>query len=180
MHSSSPATFNMALLFENIKSNGVDSARITAFLKSKNIRDYRICADESLNKGNSFSDISFDLAHYLFDSINFHQLFGTNNEKEIIQYKINIYNNLISHFKLDLLDEYRHAVIKNSKEYGPKISSYIKHLLERSIKLHKNTDEFGTSAEGIENFWYVVDHYIFVNKVKAELTSLKCLIANAE
>lgn len=180
MHSSIPATFNMALLFNNIKASESDSAKVLSFLRSKNIRDYRISADESLNKGHSFADISFDLVHYLFDSINFHQLFNTNNEEDVLQIKIDIYNDIVSHFKLDLLEEHPHARVKSQNEYSTKLRSYTECILQRSISLHKNMDEFGTVAEGVENFWFVVDHYIFVNKVKQELNSLKTLRANAE
>lgn len=180
MHSSVPATFNMGLLFENIKVNKTESNKVMDFLKYKNIRDYRISADESLNKGHSFCDLSFDLAHYLFDSINFHQLFGVNENRFVIQKKIDIYNDVVSHLKFDMLDEGRYALIKNTNEYLPKLRTYTKNLIKRSVELHKAIDELNTVEEGVQHFWQIVDHYIFTNKIKCELDRLKTVIANSD
>ena len=180
MRSSAPATFNMAVLFDIINANKSDAFRLLKFLKEKNIRDYRICADESTNKGHSFCDIDFDLVHYLFDCINFHQVFSTTDENEIIRFKIDVYNNVVAHFKLDLMEECQDTRIKSTKEYGSKLSNYLKIAVARSVSLHRAMDEYGTRVEGVENFWYVVDHYIFINKVKHELNSLKSLRANAD
>jgi hypothetical protein len=180
MRSIIPATFNMGLLFNNIKTHQRDADKITKFLKTNSIRDYRICPDELINKGHGFSEISSDLIHYLFDSINFHELFNTTDDKKLIEQKINVYNNVVSHYKLCLVDEFRHANITSEKEYQTKICVYLKEVVRRSIVLHKETDEYGTRQEGTENFWFVVDHYIFVNKMKQELNSLKTLRANSE
>lgn len=180
MHSSVPATFNMGLLFENIKVNKVEAAKVISFLKNKNIRDHRVGASECDNKGQSFCDISFDLAHYLFDSINFDQLLESDETGLVTQSKIDIYNNVVKHLKFDMLDEGRYALIKNTSEYLPKLRTYTKDLIKRAVELHKATDELNTVEEGVQSFWQIVDHYIFTNKIKCELDRLKTVIANSD
>lgn len=179
LHSSIPATFNMGLLLDYIKRHKTDEAKMISFLMDKNIRDYRIGADESLNKGHSFCDISFDLVHYLFDSINFHQLFGSSEISFVLNKKIEVYNDLVTHLKLHLLDDAKDAYIKDAREYYHKLRLYMKPLIIRSVDLHKTMDEFGTVDEGVQRFWYIVDHCIFTNKVKHELNQLKTMMANA-
>lgn len=173
-----PATFNIGLLFDSLSKNKTEQTKFLDFLKSKNIRDYRVGANESTNKGQSFCDLSFDLVHHLFNSINFHQLFGTQDEQVLINKKINIYNEIVHHLKLNMFDEYRDAAIKDSREYNHKLRVYMGPLVERSVQLHKNTDEFATAGEGAQNFWYLVDHCIFTNVIKHELEQLKTFRAN--
>lgn len=180
LHSSKPATFNMGLLYENAGANRKHFEQVVNFLKSKNIRDYRIAVKEDIHKGHSFCDIHFDLAKYLFDSINFHQVFDTDNEKEIKQIKIDVFNDIVSHFKLDIVEEHRNATIKSHEEYSTKHTKYFKELLRRAVDIHKSLDSFNTTEEGIQYFWSVVDHCIFSNGVKYELRRLRCMRANAD
>lgn len=178
MHSAVPATFNMALLFDSLSVNKVERSKFISFLINKNIRDYRIAADESLNKGHSFCDLSFDLVHHLFESINFHQLFGLSNQEDILQKKVDVYNGIVNRLNLAMLDEYRDALISDTREYAHKFRLYIKPLIMRSVDLHKSMDEFNTVEEGVYVFWKTVDHVIFTNKVKHELEQLKTVKAN--
>lgn len=178
MHSGVPATFNMALLFDSLSVNKVERSKFVSFLINKNIRDYRIAADESLNKGHSFCDLSFDLAHHLFESINFHQLFGLSKQEDIVQKKIDVYNGVVDHLKFAMLEECRDAAINDAREYAHKLRLYMKPLIMRSIDLHKSMDEFNTVEEGVYVFWKTVDHVIFTIKVKHELEQLKTIRAN--
>lgn len=178
MHCAIPATFNMGLLFENVSISKYETVRMINFLKSKNIRDYRICADEYINKGHSFSDIGFDLAHYLFDSINFHQLVDSDKESDVLDFKIKIYNDTLVHFKMNLLEWYRDALVENRNEYTAKIRMFFKCAVDRSVQLHKTTHPHEASIEGVNVLWQVVDHYIFVNKMQRERDLLKTLKAN--
>lgn len=179
LNSRTPATFNMGLLLDGIKHHKTDEAKMMSFLKNKNIRDYRVGADESHNRGHGFCDVDFSLAHYLFDCINIHQLFGSNESGFVLNKKIEIYNDLVGYLKLHMLDDTKDAFIKDVREYYHKLRLYTKPLIVRSVELHKSIDELGTVEEGVQNFWLLVDHFIFTNKIKAELQQLKTMIANA-
>jgi hypothetical protein len=178
MKSQVPATFNMGNLFYNLKGSDQRLLSIVKFIKSKNILDYRITAKEDINKCGSFCDISLDLVYLLFDSINFHQLFDLEKESDILDAKIAVYNDLVSHYKFDLIQEYQDSKVNSREDYNFKISVFLKPLIFRCIKLHVASSPYNTEQEGVYSFWEMVDHYIFVNKTSHHLKSLKTFQAN--
>lgn len=175
-----PAVFSAGLLFHTALQHKEHSACVTRYLMSKNIRDFRVQPDDQINKGNDFTDFRTDRIHLLFECINFHQLFNTDNLEILTQKKVEIYNELVSHLKLNLIYPKGDCIIGDPSTYSEKIRMYMKPLIDRSINLHLCMDKYGSVHEGIQNFWKLVDHCIYLSKEKYRLNELKTLKANTD
>lgn len=179
MQSTIPATFNVGMLVRNVKPSKQEFNDTLRFLADNNIRDFRVGASLDTNISGSFAHMRKGLVHRLFDSINFHQIFNETNKSRLLPVKIDVYNDTVKHLKYHLAWDGKDSLICDAREYLPKIKRHIAGLMRHATHLSEIMRPGTTAEDGVIEFWKIVDHYIFTNKVKRDLANMKTLVANA-